>query len=123
ALLTELGSLTFIAMFGDPSSNAYVYRDLDRLYTQSLTLAEEDKTTFQQLLALSSDTLGAYAQGAYLIEQLVSFEVSRYITDLRQELFQHIRSAGVVFAAVNLIPVLLLLFSWSSRQAKRKEPI
>ncbi|CAM4430653.1 Hpt domain-containing protein [Vibrio agarivorans] len=123
ALLTELGSLTFIAMFGDQSSNAYVYRDLDRLYTQSLTLAEEDKRTFQQLLALSSDTLGAYAQGAYLIEQLVSFEVSRYITDLRQELFQHIRSAGVVFAAVNLIPVLLLLFSWSSRQGKRKEPI
>lgn len=115
ALLTELGSLTFIAMFGDTSSNAYVYRDLDRLYTASLTLPEHDRVPFQRILAESSDTLGAYAQGAYLIEQLVEFEVSRYVTDLRQELLSHIRNGGIVFALVGFIPAFLLLFDHSNK--------
>ncbi|GAL15111.1 hypothetical protein JCM19233_6127 [Vibrio astriarenae] len=115
ALLTELGSLTFIAMFGDTSSNAYVYRDLDRLYTASLTLPEHDRVPFQRILAESSDTLGAYAQGAYLIEQLVEFEVSRYVTDLRQELLSHIRNGGIAFALVGFIPAFLLLFDHSKK--------
>ncbi|MDR9826256.1 Hpt domain-containing protein [Vibrio sp. FNV 38] len=118
ALLTELGSLTFIAMFGDPTSNAFVYRDLDRLYTLSLELPEEDRQPFQSVLAQSSDTLGAHAQGAYLIEQLVSFEVSRHITDLRQELLSHIRIAGMTFSFISLIPVLLLF--WSSASDRKR---
>lgn len=109
-VLTELGSLTFIALYSDFDGNSLVYRKLDALYVDSLELPDDARTKVQSLLARSSNSLGAYAQGAHWVEQLAEFEVTKTISEMRQELYHHIYVGGILFAAVGFLPLLIALY-------------
>ncbi|MCY9802156.1 Hpt domain-containing protein [Vibrio scophthalmi] len=108
----RLSAYVFEALFSDASQASVAYRDLDNLYTQSLSLAAEDKQQLQAILANTSQVMGSYAQGSYLVSQLVSHSVHNEVTAIGDQYHLLLEKHLIIGALLSGCVMLLLMALW-----------
>ncbi|WP_418114002.1 Hpt domain-containing protein [Vibrio scophthalmi] len=108
----RLSAYVFEALFSDASQASVAYRDLDNLYTQSLSLAAEDKQQLQVILANTSQVMGSYAQGSYLVSQLVSHSVHNEVTAIGDQYHLLLEKHFIIGALLSGSVMLLLMALW-----------
>tara|TARA_Y100001956_G_scaffold19096_2_gene18659 strand:- start:595 stop:1800 length:1206 start_codon:yes stop_codon:yes gene_type:complete len=109
----QLSANVFEAMYLSEQANAEIFRHVDRIYQQSTQLEGDDKQALQKVLVDVSQVLSSYAQGRYLVDKLITHDVSNQITalefDYRLVLHRHIY-LGIVLTLVTMIGYLGLLY-------------
>ncbi|EGU41595.1 signal transduction histidine kinase [Vibrio ichthyoenteri ATCC 700023] len=108
----RLSAYVFEALFSSKSQASVAYRDLDNLYTQSLSLADTDKQQLQVVLANTSQVMGSYAQGSYLVAQLVSHSVHAEVTAIGEQYHRLLAQHLLVGALFSGGAMLLLMVLW-----------
>lgn len=102
----QLSAYTFEALFSSQTSSSMAYRDLDELYTQSLTLSHQDKQELQIALADTSRVMGSFAQGKYLVERLINHSVHNEITLVEEQFHRTLERTlglGIVFSCLLMV--------------------
>ncbi|MGF1908129.1 Hpt domain-containing protein [Vibrio kasasachensis] len=102
----QLSAYTFEALFSSQASSSMAYRDLDELYTQSLSLSHQDKQELQMALADTSRVMGSFAQGMYLVERLINHSVHNEITLVEEQFHRSLERTlglGVVFSCLLMV--------------------
>ncbi|MBA5761973.1 Hpt domain-containing protein [Vibrio sp. 404] len=109
----QLSAYVFEALFSSQSSSSMAYRELDKLYTQSLLINEQEKQHLQQSLAETSSVMGSFAQGTYLVEQLIGHSIHDEIRKVEAQ-FHHALEKLLIFSLV--ISGILMTFIMSFYQ-------
>ena len=109
----QLSAYVFEALFSSQSSSSMAYRELDHLYTQSLSSDAQEKQLLQQSLAETSRVMGSFAQGTYLVEQLIGHSVHDEIRKVEAQFHQSLEQI-LLFGLV--ISGLLMIFIMSFYQ-------
>lgn len=122
---TTLGAYVFEAMFSDMEQNPQIYRTLDRLYVEAQQLPPAQKQELEQSLAQASELLNQYAQGAYLVQNLLRHSIYQQITHVEDQYHYLLKSYGYVITAISAIAMLLMgwLLSISSQVAVSSETV
>lgn len=109
----QLSANVFEAMYLSEQANAEILRHVDYIYQQSTELEGKDKRALQSVLAEVSRVLGSYAQGSYLVDKLITHDVSKQIIGLKVEyrrtLTYHVL-LGVLLTFMTMIGYLGLLY-------------
>ncbi|MDN3609536.1 Hpt domain-containing protein [Vibrio ostreicida] len=116
AYINQLNANILEALFSTRNNSPEVFRQLDLLYTHSDRLPALEKRDMQQLLAQASLVLGSYAQGSYMLEQLMTHSI-RSQTKLVEEQYQSQQTNFVIAGAVYSGMCLLVLCLYVSRLA------
>ncbi|MDE1240929.1 Hpt domain-containing protein [Vibrio aestuarianus] len=122
---TTLGAYVFEAMFSDMEQNPQIYRTLDRLYVEAQQLPPAQKQELEQSLAQASELLNQYAQGAYLVQNLLRHSIYQQITHVEDQYHYLLKSYGYVITAISAIAMLLMgwLLSIPKRVTVEVEPV
>lgn len=113
----RLSAYVFEALFSSKSAASIAYRDLDNLYTQSLSLAPVDKQQLQVTLANTSQVMGSYAQGSYLVSQLVSHSVHSEVIAVEDQYHRLLAEHLIAGAVLSGVVILLLMALWHNSHA------
>ncbi|GAB2655981.1 Hpt domain-containing protein [Vibrio panuliri] len=115
AFYYKLSAYVFEALFSAQSSNSMAYRDLDTLYSQSLTLQSDQRQLLQTALAQTSSVMGSFAQGGYLVEQLANHSVHQEVRDIETRYHHSMTMAVVVGVVVSGALILFLMTLYHRR--------
>lgn len=109
----QLSANVFEAMYLSEKANAEIFRHVDRIYQQSTELRTPQKEELQKVLVDVSQVLSSYAQGSYLVEKLISHDVTNQIvlleTEYRETLNRHVL-AGITLTLFAMFGYLSLLY-------------
>lgn len=105
---TTLGAYVFEAMFSDMEQNPQIYRTLDRLYVEAQQLPPLQKQELEQSLAQASELLNQYAQGAYIVQNLLRHSIYQQIIHVEEQYHDLLKSYGYVITVISAIALLLV---------------
>lgn len=107
----RLSANVFEAIFSTDEMSPATFRDLDSLYSLSVSLPQDQRQDLQRLLAKTSQVLGGFAQGSYLTEKLLTHSVHDQIAAVEDQYHSLIRSQlllGMIFSGVVILSQLVL---------------
>lgn len=109
----QLSANVFEAMYLSEKANAEIFRHVDKIYQESTTLEPPQRQQLQKVLVDVSQVLSSYAQGSYLVDKLISHDVSNHISALEidyRTLLRHHLIAAVGVTLLTMTGFLVLLF-------------
>jgi len=102
----ELGSYMFEALFTEGEQSPEIYRSLDRIMQESLSLPETDRQHLQVTLAKVSTLLSQYAESNSVVDRLLKNEIYKETYSLEHQ-YHHLLS--LLNISVVVMSILLLI--------------
>lgn len=111
----QLGALSFEALFADHRTNPDIYRSLDRLLKNSLSLPNEEQEHLQIALAYVSKLLTQYAEGDNIANKLLNHAVYEEASLLEEEYHRQLWSMIVILVFGSVLAMLSFMLLLSCR--------
>ena len=113
----RLSAYVFEALFSAQSSTSMAYRDIDNLYSQSLSLHDDDKQPLQLALAKTSQVMGSYAQGSYLVAQMISHSVHSEVAEVENHYHRLLEDHLILGTVTSCVILLTIMALWHNASA------
>ncbi|WP_154171546.1 Hpt domain-containing protein [Vibrio metoecus] len=111
----QLGALSFEALFADHRTNPDIYRSLDRLLKNSLSLPNEEQEHLQIALAYVSKLLTQYAEGDNIANKLLNHAVYEEASLLEEEYHHQLWSMMIILVFGTVLAMLSFMLLLSCR--------
>ncbi|HFG1849144.1 TPA: Hpt domain-containing protein [Vibrio cholerae] len=105
----QLGAFSFEALFADNRNSPEIYRSLDRILQDSLTLPSREQELLQVALAQVSRLLTQYAEGDNLVGKLLNHAVYEEASMLEEEYHHQLWIMMVILVGASSIAMLCFI--------------